>query len=155
MLITGAKGAGKSTLLRAIIEGTAPTGVQSSVERGADGLPARIWLGAWDGARECVIGTRGADGMRPHRDAFDATGVELVRAARLSPGEWAAVDEIGFLEECSPRYIDELRQLFDCKRVLAAVRKADTPFICELRARADCCVLDLDELEEGQWTQDV
>ena len=43
---------------------------------------------------------------------------------------------------------DELRRLFDDKRVLAAVRKADTPFLCELRARDDCLVLDLDELEE-------
>ena len=70
-----------------------------------------------------------------------------MRDARLARGEWAVVDEIGFLEEASPRYLDELRRLFEEKRVLAAVRKAGTPFLRELCAREDCLLIDLDELE--------
>lgn len=86
--------------------------------------------------------------MQPDRGAFDTDGTAMLREVRLAPGEWAAVDEIGFLEECSGAYLDELRRLFSEKRVIAAVRKADTPFLCELRAREDCFIIDLDEVEE-------
>lgn len=54
------------------------------------------------------------------------------------------MDEIGFLEECSPAYQAALEELFDRKRVIAALRKADTPLLCRLRRRPDCLVLDLD-----------
>ena len=122
-------------------------GVVSEVERGADGLPARVRLRGRGGGEGCLIGTRGAGAMRPHAAAFDTVGAQLVRDARLARGEWAVVDEIGFLEEASPRYLDELRRLFEEKRVLAVVRKAGTPFLRELCAREDCLLIDLDELE--------
>ena len=85
--------------------------------------------------------------MQPEKMALDTAAAAMLREARLASGEWVIVDEIGFLEECSEAYLDELRRLFDEKRVLAAIRKANTPFLCELRARGDCFVLDLDEVE--------
>lgn len=147
LLITGAKGAGKSTLVESLTEEAALPGVLSEVERGEDGLPVRVWLRERTGERGCLIGTRGAGAMCPHAAAFDTVGAQLLRDARLARGEWAVVDEIGFLEEASPRYLDELRRLFEEKRVLAAVRKAGTPFLRELCAREDCLLIDLDELE--------
>ena len=119
-------------------------GVVSEVERGADGLPARVRLRGRGG---CLIGVRDTGAMQPHKEALDAGGVALLRAARQAPGAWAAVDEIGFLESCSPAYLAELRLLLAEKRVLAAVRKDSTPFLRELFARSDCFVLDLDQLE--------
>ena len=150
MLLTGEKGAGKTTLLEALLDGAPVPGVRSAAERGEDGLPVRVALAPRAGGESCVIGRRGTGAMQPDRDAFDTSGAAMLREARLAPGEWAVVDEIGFLEECSAAYLDELRRLFDEKRVLAAIRKADTPFLRELHARSDCFVLDLDEVEERE-----
>ena len=150
MLLTGRKGAGKTTLLEALLDGAPVPGARSMPERGEDGLPARIVLSPRAGGESRVIGRRGAGAMQPDRGAFDTFGAAVLREARLAPGEWAAVDEIGFLEECSAAYLAELRRLFDEKRVIAAIRKADTPFLCELRARDDCLVIDLDEVEETE-----
>lgn len=136
--------------MESLTEGTAFPGVLSEVERGEDGLPVHVWLRERTGRRKCMIGTRGAGAMQPHTEAFDTVGVQLVRAARLDRSEWAVVDEIGFLEESSPCYLDELRRLFEEKRVLAAIRKAGTPFLRELCAREDCLLIDLDELEAHQ-----
>lgn len=58
------------------------------------------------------------------------------------------MDEIGFLESASPAYQAELLRLFEQKRVLAAVRRADTAFLEALCRRADCFLLDLDEIRE-------
>ena len=123
-------------------------GVLSEVERGADGLPSRVWLRERGGGQSCLIGVRDTGAMRPCKEAFDAGGVVLLQAVRHAPGAWAAVDEIGFLEACSPPYLAELRMLFEQKRVLAAVRKDGAPFLQELFARSDCFVLDLDGVEE-------
>ena len=99
--------------MESLTEGAALPGVLSEVERGEDGLPVRVWLRERTGERVCLIGTRGAGVMCPHAAAFDTVGAQLVRDARLARGEWAMVDEIGFLEEASPRYLDELRRLFE------------------------------------------
>lgn len=146
--MTGAKGRGKTTLLLALLDGAELPGVRSEAERGPDGLPVRIWLSERGTNRRCVVGRRDAGPMLPVPEAFDGEGAAMLRRARLAPGEWAAVDEIGFLEACSDTYLTQLRLLFDEKRVIAAVRKADTPFLCGLRARDDCLLIDLDEVEE-------
>ena len=126
--MTGAKGRGKTTLLLALLDGAELPGVHSEAERGPDGLPVRIWLSELGTNRRCVVGRRDAGPMLPVPEAFDGEGAAMLRRARLAPGEWAAVDEIGFLEACSDAYLTQLRLLFDEKRVIAAVRKADTPF---------------------------
>lgn len=150
LLLTGSKGRGKTVLLQALTRGLSLPGVLSQVTRGADGLPVRVDLVQPGGSRRCTVGRRTTGPMVPDKAAFDGCAVSLVREARLAPGEWAIVDEIGFLEECSHLYQRELEKLFDQKRVLAAIRKADTPFLARLRRREDCFLLDLDLVEEGQ-----
>lgn len=134
--------------MKALLDGKDLPGVRSEAVRGADGMPVRVVLRECGTDRCCIIGRRDTGSMRPDQDALDGEGAAMLRNVRNAPGEWCSVDEIGYLEECSGAYKDELRRLFDDKRVLAAIRKADTPFLCELRARDDCLVLDLDELEE-------
>ena len=146
--MTGGKGAGKTTLLEALLDGAPVPGVRSEVERGTDGLPLCVVLAQRGTDRRCIVGRRETGPMTPDKDAFDGPASDMLRVVRRAPGAWAAVDEIGFLEECSEAYRSELRQLLEEKRVLAAISKADTPFLCELRARDDCFVLDLDEVEE-------
>lgn len=82
--------------------------------------------------------------------ALDRTGVQLLRRTLYAPGTWVCVDEIGFLEEASPLYQQAMWQLFEHKRVLAALRKEELPFLIRLRSRADCLLLDLDAAEGWQ-----
>ncbi len=117
--------------------------MRSVAERGPDGKPRRIFLTDRLGDGRYLIGRRETGPMEPVPAGF-ASGAAFLRAAAESPCGWAAVDEIGFLEGCSPVYQAALEELFDCKRVIAALRKADTPLLCRLRARPDCLVLDLD-----------
>ncbi|MGO5021510.1 nucleoside-triphosphatase [Lawsonibacter sp. LCP25S3_G6] len=116
------------------------------MERGGDGLPTLVWLEERGGSARCVIGRRGQASMEPVPGVLDTEGSELVRRVLAAPGEWAAVDEIGFLEQSSPAYQQALWNLLEHKRMLAVLRKEDLPFLNRLRERADCFVLDLDEV---------
>ena len=95
-----------------------------------------------------MIARRTQAAMEPVPGVLDTIGTQLARQVMATPGEWAAVDEIGFLEQSSPAYQQALWELFEHKRVLAALRKEDLPFLNRLRERADCLVLDLDEVRE-------
>lgn len=54
------------------------------------------------------------------------------------------LDELGYLENSCPEFRQAVEALLDAKRVLAVVRKQDTPFLNALRARQDAFVVDLD-----------
>lgn len=122
-------------------------GVRSFLERGGGGMPVRVLLSDRQGGGLCVIGRREGDTMRPAAQALDGPGTELLRKALDAPGEWICIDEVGYLEEASPAYQQALWRSFEEKRVLAVLRKADTPLLRRLRDRKDCLVLDLDEME--------
>lgn len=151
MLLTGSKGIGKTTLFNALTEGHTLPGVTSCAIKGEDGLPISIKLSERLDGASAIIGRR-EPGQRMQADghALDSAGVAMLRNACRAHGEWVAIDEIGFLEEASDAYKNALLQLFDQKRVLAVLRKADTDLLCALRARGDCLVLDLDEAEGWQ-----
>lgn len=146
LLITGGRGRGKTTLLESLLGDREVPGLRSGVERGVDGLPELVWLEERGGSGRCVIGRRTTGAMEPVPGALDPAGAELVRRVLAAPGDWAAVDEIGFLEQSSTTYQQALWRLFEEKRMLAVLRKEDLPFLNSLRGREDCFVLDLDEV---------
>lgn len=143
LLLTGSKGCGKTTLIHALTQGAMP-GVRSFLERDENGSPLRVLLSDWRGNGLCVIGQRQGDTMIPVTRTLDEAGAALLRSALTAPGHWICIDEIGYLEEASPIYQQALWRAFEEKRVLAALRKADTPLLRGLRGRRDCLVLDLD-----------
>ena len=67
----------------------------------------------------------------------------LARAGAAA-GEWASVDEVGYLETTCPDYCAALLALMERKRLLAAVRKQDLPFLQALCQRPDVFCVDLD-----------
>ncbi len=145
LLITGSKSIGKTTLCEALIKGHSVPGLRSYAERSPDGTPSHIFLQERTGSRHCCIGTFSDGAMHPDAHAFDTIGVQLLADTEKNASPWAMVDEIGFLEQSSPNYLAQMEHLFDTRRVIAALRKANTPFLCKLRNRPDCFLLDLDE----------
>lgn len=77
-------------------------------------------------------------------DALGSHGVAALLACANAPGEWATIDEIGYLEADCAAYQQALLSLFDRKRIAAVVRKQDLPFLRALCSRDDAFVIDLD-----------
>lgn len=90
----------------------------------------------------------GADGqshkMEPIPQSFEQHGCRLLEQCLNSTSEWVSIDEIGYLDASSERYSQTILKLLECKQVLAVLRKKDFPFLNELKARDDVCVIDLD-----------
>ena len=82
--------------------------------------------------------------MRPCLQAIEGPGVDALRRCAGAAGEWAALDEVGYLESGCAAYADALRQLLQEKRVMAVVRKQALPLLEELRSQPDAFCVDLD-----------
>ena len=144
LLLTGGRGSGKTTLLGSLCPEPLP-----GVTTWADPSKA-VYLREESTGRETVIGlfdsTRpGAENkMQPVSRGLQTLGVNALGRCVQHPSPWVRVDEIGYLELTCPEYCQALRQLFEEKQVLAAVRKQDAPFLNELLHRQDVFVVDLD-----------
>lgn len=145
LLITGSKGIGKTTLLEHLCAGQAFPGVRSWAERAEDGTAFTVWLQDRATGRCAAAGRWQQGKMQPCPEAFETLGVQALRTAVSAAGEWAVVDEIGFLEQQCPAYGAALHKLFDTRRVIAVLRKQDLPLQQMLLSRPDVWVVDLDD----------
>lgn len=82
--------------------------------------------------------------MRPCAEGFAELGVPALERCARAEGEWVTIDEIGYLETENAQYCSAIRSLASQKRIAAAVRKQELPFLRELLAREDAFVVDLD-----------
>ena len=148
LLLTGGRGTGKTTLLRALVPLLCP-GAQ---EITTAAYPAdRVEIRESVGGKIAVIGRfdpalpPGENRMRPVADGFLLLGVPALHRMAAGESEWAVLDELGYLENSCLEFRQAVEALLDAKRVLAIVRKQDTPFLTALCARQDAFVVDLDD----------
>lgn len=145
LLLTGGRGSGKTTLLGSLCPEPLP-GVTTWADPGK-----AVYLREENTGRETVIGRfdptlPGLENkMQPVLPGLQALGVDALGRCVQHPSPWVRVDEIGYLELTCPEYCQALRQLFEEKQVLAAVRKQDAPFLNELLHRQDVFSVDLDD----------
>lgn len=145
LLLTGGRGSGKTTLLNALCPEPLP-GVTTWADPGK-----AVYLQEENTGRETVIGRfdptlPGMENkMQPVSRGLQTLGVDALGRCVQHPSPWVRVDEIGYLELSCPEYCQALRQLFEEKQVLAAVRKQDAPFLNELLQRQDVFLVDLDD----------
>lgn len=143
LLITGGRGAGKSALLAELCP--ALPGLTTRAEPGKavwlyeNGTGARAQIGAFDSALP-----EPENWMALCAQGFLSLGVPAIARCAEGEGEWACIDEIGYLESCCPQYLAALEQLMQRKRLIAAVRKQNLPFLQALCRRDDVFLLDLD-----------
>ena len=148
LLLTGGRGTGKTTLLRALVPLLCPEAQEITTAA----YPAdRVEIRESVGGKIAVIGRfdpalpPGENRMRPVADGFLLLGVPALHRMAAGESEWAVLDELGYLENSCPEFRQAVEALLDAKRVLAIVRKQDTPFLTALRARQDAFVVDLDD----------
>lgn len=148
LLLTGDRGSGKTTLLHALAarlaEGPLP-GVTTWAEPGRAVYLRDNRSGASAAVGVFDPGLPGPENrMRPVEEAFRTFGAEALARAGEAAGEWASVDEVGYLETTCPAYCAALLALMERRRLLAAVRKQALPFLQELGRRPDVFCVDLD-----------
>lgn len=83
-------------------------------------------------------------GMRPCEDGLRGLGCDALRRAAASEAAFASIDELGYLETNCAAFEDAVDALLEQKRVIAAVRRQDVPFLTRLLRREDAFVVDLD-----------
>ena len=147
-LLTGNRGIGKTTLFIKLKEVLCKSQEHPVPEIMTYLVPQeKVMLrNVWT-KEEAVIGIFKDHWMETVSEGFKNLGVRSVKdAIEAEETEWAAMDEIGFLESREESFKDAIRQLFDTKRVLAVIRKQDLPFLNELKNREDVYLVDLDEM---------
>lgn len=140
IFITGAKGRGKTALFEQLRQRLGAACITTFAVKG-EGVylkegAAITQVGVYDGS---LPGEENK--MRPIPAGF-AAGAEALRRLGQRENLWVGIDEVGYLE--TEDYRAALLALLEQKRVLAAVRKQDLPFLTALLARQDALVVDLD-----------
>ena len=145
IFLTGGKGSGKSTLFEKLKAGIPETAVittwavpRTAVFAGC-GKDTQVQLGVYDPTHESIDNK-----MLPCEEGLDMIRKEILRISE-SAEDWAAIDEIGYLETVDRAYCEALVGLMDRKQVLAVIRKQEIPFLVSLLQRKDAMVIDLDQ----------
>ena len=147
LFLTGSRGAGKSTLARQLLPLLADTPVPGFATHVTP--QSCVTLQDLTTGRSGIIGaaTRSRQpglGMHCVEEGFLSVGVPALQTAAEVPCAWALLDELGYLESACTLFCASVEALLDAKRVLAVLRKQDTPFLSRLRSRPDVFLLDLD-----------
>ena len=144
LLLTGSFGSGKTTLLSKLFAQPLP-GIttwaepQKAVYLKENGTETCVEIARYDAT---LTGTQ--PNMVLSSDGFIDVGVPALERCMQAEGDWVSIDEIGFLEGTCQPYQNVIRNLLECKRVVAVVRKQELPFLNELRGRHDVFLVDLD-----------
>lgn len=78
---------------------------------------------------------------------FSTVGIDILKASRTYENRVMILDEIGYLEQTEPRYIEEL--LYTIKifpNMLGVLRKCELQYIRQIASMPDVTVFDLDVL---------
>lgn len=147
-LITGNRGIGKTTFYLRVKEELCGSNERNVPEIMTYLIPQEkvVFRNVLTG-EEDTIGIFKNNWMVTVSSGFQNLGVSSVKEAiAAKDSEWAAIDEIGFLESKEECFKDAVRQLFAEKRVLAVVRKQDLSFLNELKSREDVYLIDMDDI---------
>ena len=149
LILTGDRGSGKSTLLSGLLRKLSSSGPVPGVTTWAEPGQAvylreniseeTVQVGRFD---PLLPGRENR--MRPLPGGFQEAGVRMLGRLAEQEGEWASIDEIGYLESGCADYCDAVRRLMERKRLAAAVRRQELPFLTELCGRPDVFPVDLD-----------
>lgn len=77
--------------------------------------------------------------------AFSEKGVNVIQKCIKSDKNWVVIDEIGYVESGVEEYETALENLFLKKRVIAVLRKQNTPLNSKIWSMSDAFVYDLDK----------
>lgn len=145
IILTGSRGCGKTTLLSGLFSFPIPGITTYAVPQQG------VYLKNNRTGETTMIGkyepdpSRTENLMKPIKEAFLSKGISFLNALKEVASEWISIDEIGYLEDSVPEYLNTLYELMEQKHLLMVVRKQNLAFIRKLRQRSDTLVIDLDQ----------
>lgn len=83
--------------------------------------------------------------MRPCAEGLTTLGISALESCENVSSEYITIDEIGYLEAGNELYCSAVLRLMQKKRLVAAVRKQELPFLQQLLKHNDAFVVDLDD----------
>jgi nucleoside-triphosphatase THEP1 len=150
LLITGNRKSGKTTVLNEILKDEASFGgIITYAIRDDKHAPRSVVLSDINNPDiNGIIAVRDETGtsLLPLADTFDHLGVNILSKCYQSNDELIVIDEIGFLENNSLLYQNEITKCFD-KKVIATIRKELTDFTAKLTNRPDVYFVDIDAID--------
>lgn len=153
VFLTGEKQVGKSTLLAKVINDLAiePTGFITCpyyIENRIKGHYMHSILPCEENDVPISIRHR-KDASLPILSTFDEFGATILQKSRHR--SWILMDELGVLEEEAEVFKAEVFACLDGEsRVLGVLKKADTPFVSQIRRRNDCTILELTQTNRAE-----
>ncbi|MDR1603689.1 MAG: nucleoside-triphosphatase [Gracilibacteraceae bacterium] len=150
LFLTGERGVGKTTLLHKILATLPlrPAGFWVSRDLGPNGRPLAFYLNDYlSGERRLMAKVSGAEGRPPVAvpGIFTGFGADCLEAAQDSP--LVVLDELGLMEEGSPRFIAAVHELLDRsgynphRLTLGVLRLCEGNFVRSIRERKDVTVV--------------
>lgn len=129
ILLTGKMGVGKSTILKKAIK---KYDIKNGIFTKKIGENVYAWL--LDSNKKYIIGKRSDYGMQINKEGFDSLVEEL---KKIKIPEFFVIDEIGYLEEKHPLFLEELKRIInESKNFIGVVRlffQERYPFLSSLK----------------------
>lgn len=153
VFLTGEKQVGKSTLLTKVTEDLKiePAGFITRpyyIENRIKGHYMHSLLPCEENDVPISIRHR-KNASLPIRSSFDEFGATILQKSRHQA--WILMDELGVLEEEAEVFKAQVFACLDGEgRVLGVLKKADTPFVSQIRKRNDCTILELTQTNRAE-----
>lgn len=136
--VTGPRDCGKSFLIEMLEESQDSLTIRSSFNKKRDVLTLVV-----PGGHVFLVAARGCNTMNPYRDAFDEAS-EIIE--QLIPGtRLLLIDELGYLEECSDRFMSAISLLLKrSARFVCILREDKGVFVGQLKKEIPACFVQLE-----------
>lgn len=87
------------------------------------------------------------------KEAFDLIGVDILEKSLVdNKRKIILLDEIGVLEECSPKFKDKIIEvLMSDKPCLGVIKKKDSEFLNDIRSLKNTLIIDLEKTQDFRY----
>jgi nucleoside-triphosphatase len=150
VVIAGVVGSGKSTLIQRLAAAIPmkPRGFTTGRSPADGSGQATVHITRFGGDKlfitENQIGVCSLENGAGLPEGFEKAGIPLL--AGLPPKSFVIMDEIGFMESCSPAFCRAVLDILEGDhQVLAAVSSKDTPFLRLVRTHPEVKVYEINE----------
>jgi nucleoside-triphosphatase len=160
VVIIGAVGSGKSTLIQrlAAVIPIKPHGFATGRSPANGSGTATVHINRFGGDKlfitENQIGNCSSETGTGLPEGFEKAGIPLL--AGLPPKSFVIMDEIGFMESCSPAFCRAVLDILEGDyQVLAAVSSKDTPFLRLVRTHSEVKVYEINEQNRDRLFEQI
>lgn len=140
IFLTGDKQVGKSTIIKKFLKelNFCPAGFSTVWQKNT------LFMISIDGSVKEIVATRTKNKININESVFDTIGLKLVQDSNNAA--LTVFDELGFIENVSPNFIEAvLERLNNTHPIIGVIKKADTPFLTAVKNHPNVNVINITE----------